>query len=148
MVGGMTHSPLLIVATAIALAGCATTQPATTAPVTKATTTAERAAPHPKGDSKLQCDYTLELNGSNPNYHFIAGGTLRNTGNVGIVMRVTYKWRMLGSGSVTEHHRYRVRAGQSRDVDVRIPATSDQIDAHQSAGSKCSTVVHIVDVFR
>ncbi len=116
-------------------------------------TLAEDPPPEPDADGQyeLTCDYELgdfgDSGDPDQGYRFIAGGTISNTGNVWIVVRATYKWRLLGQGSLIERRTYRLRRGQERDVDVVIPVTQDQIDAHQSAGSKCSTDVTIIESF-
>lgn len=149
----MNHSLLIAAtATAMVLAGCSSASPRPVRAPTHAQaapTSTAPPAPRPKGENQLRCDYTLELDANDhPDYHFIAGGTVSNTGNVGIVVRVAYKWRLLGSGSVIERRDYRVRVGATRDVDVRIPVTQTQVEAHQSAGAKCSTSATIISVFR
>jgi hypothetical protein len=103
------------------------------------------------GDSELSCDYDLGDFGDSGDpakgYRFLGGGTLTNTGNVGIVVRVTYKWRLLGQGSIVKRQTYRLRRNGSRDVDISFPVTDDMIDAHQSADGKCSSRATIVDHF-
>jgi hypothetical protein len=113
--------------------------PESAEPLTEATGTV---AESPDGEYDLNCDYVLE-----PSYRFIGGGTIENTGNIGIRVRVTYKWRLLGQGSHIEQRTYRLKPGQSREVDVSVPATGEQISAHQSADSDCKTSVKMLDTF-
>jgi hypothetical protein len=138
-----------LITASLALAGCGTELQSANAPDARgtpvATTTTEA---HPSGTSLLRCDYSLAWNAADdPNYHFIGGGTLSNTGNVGIVVLVTYKWRLLGQGSVERHRTYRLLPGRSRDVDIRIRASQTQVEAHQAANSKCSAKAETIDTF-
>lgn len=107
--------------------------------------------PDPDGTYELSCDYDLgdfdESGIDEAGYKFIAGGTLKNTGNVGIVADVTYKWRLLGQGWLKETKTYKVPYDRKRDVDILIPVGSEEIDAHQSADGDCRTSVKIVDSF-
>jgi hypothetical protein len=106
--------------------------------------------PDPNGDYELDCDYILgDYDSDDPmeGYRFVGGGTLTNTGNVGIRVRVTYKWRQLGSSAISAKKTYKLRVGDDREVNTTVPATSDQIDAHQSADGKCSAKATIVDTF-
>lgn len=115
-------------------------------PLTEAAGAAGAAAESPDGEYDLTCDYSLGGDDT-PDYRFIGGGTIENTGNIGMRVRVTYKWRLLGQGYHTERRTYRLKPGQSRDVDVSVPATSEQISAHQSADSDCKTSVKMLDTF-
>jgi hypothetical protein len=72
---------------------------------------------------------------------------LRNTGNIGIKVRVTFKWRLLGQGWYEETRTLKVRRGGTRDVDVSVPVSGDMIDAHQSADSDCRSNVKIIDTY-
>jgi len=104
----------------------------------------------PNGEYDLNCDYLLKfdesLNGNN-DHRFVGGGTLENTGNIGIRVRVTYKWKLLGQGPLTVKKTYKVRRNETRDIAVNIPATDDQIDAHQSADGDCTAKATIVGTF-
>lgn len=106
-----------------------------------------REAANPDGRYELNCDYTLPDDIDSEDYRFIAGGTLENTGNVGIVVQITYKWDLLGQAPFKEQKTYRVKRGREKDVNVSFPVTSDMIDAHQSADGDCKTTVRIVDSF-
>lgn len=106
-----------------------------------------REVPNPDGRYEMDCDYSLPADIDSQDYKFIAGGTLENTGNVGIVARVTYKWDLLGQSDYKQVKTYRIARGRERDVDVSFPITSDLIDAHQSADSDCDVKVRISDTF-
>jgi hypothetical protein len=100
--------------------------------------------PDPDGEYDVDCDYLL---GSGDNYRFVAGGDLENTGNIGIVVQVVVTWDRLGSPPARVEKRYRVRTNATREVQVSVPATLDDIDAHQSADADCDVRVRIVDTF-
>jgi len=101
----------------------------------------------PDGRFEMNCDYVLPDDFDSEDYRFIAGGELENTGNVGIKVRVTYKWEMLGQPDYKESEVYRLRRGQTRDVDVSYPITSGDIDSHQSADGECDVNATIIDTF-
>lgn len=109
-----------------------------------AETVATPAVPKPDGDYQLNCDYLLGTDGS---YTFIAGGKIKNTGNVGTIIEVKVDWEILGSEPVVETRRVKLPAGQTRSVQISVPATSDQIDAHQSAEGRCEADAAMVDTF-
>ena len=158
----------LIAAAVLAVAGCGDTEqqastsksvdsgPAKTNPVTGATTSEEapartREEPNPDGTSNLTCDYVLgdfnESGDPSKGFRFIGGGRIRNTGNIGIVVRVTFTWDMLGQEPLRVRKKYRLRRDQSRRVNVSVPGTQDQIDLHQSAHGDCRSHVTILDTF-
>jgi len=106
---------------------------------------------NPDGEYELNCAYELgdfgDSGDPSKGYRFVAGGTVTNTGNIGIRLRATYKWKLLGQSAKTIKKTYRVRRGQERDVNVTIPVTDGEIDSHQNADGDCSTKVTIVDTF-
>ena len=102
------------------------------------------------GEYELACAYELgEGTDDNPfaDYRFTAGGTLNNTGNTNIRIRVTYKWKRLGSGAKTVRKTYRVKEGEERDVNITVPASQLDISAHQNADGDCSAKATIVGTF-
>lgn len=105
----------------------------------------------PKGDYNLNCDYVLgDFNESGDpakGFRFLGGGTVSNEGNIGIRVRVTFRWQQLGVSPVVERKTLRVPVGRVREVNVTVPATQDQIDLHQSADGKCSARATIVGRF-
>ncbi len=106
-----------------------------------------RAEPNSEVDADLTCDYLLGDSVDDDEYRFVAGGTLENTGNVGTVVRVKVEWKLLGDDPVTFSRNLRVKRGFKRDVQIKVPATGDQIDAHQSADDDCKPRAKIVDTF-
>lgn len=108
----------------------------------------KKAGPDPDGTYDGTCDYLLGDFTEGPGgYKLIAGGTVENTGNIGIVAVVRAEWTMLGSSPITKTRRVRLRPGASREVQMNVPATQSQIDQHQSAQAKCKSDVEIVDTF-
>lgn len=107
--------------------------------------------PDPDAEYKLNCAYLLgdfgESGDPSKGYRFVGGGTLRNTGNVGVRVRVTYKWQLLGQSPKTLKKTYKLLHGQGpREVDSTVPATSDEIDQHQRADGDCSAKATIIGV--
>lgn len=101
---------------------------------------------NPQGRYRVDCDYLLgdELD----DYSFVASGALRNTGNVGIVTRVTIEWDQIGTDPITHEETVAIPKGTSRDLQVEIPVTSDQIDRIQAgSGRYCDSKVKIIDTF-
>lgn len=107
------------------------------------------ALPDPKGTFNLNCDYVLGdfSESSSQGFRFIAGGRLRNTGNIGIVTRVTVTWEQLGQAPIKAVKTVSIKRGHSKRVSFSLPATSDQIDLHQSSDGNCDTKVKILDEF-
>lgn len=130
----------------------ATTETASSASTDEEDEPEEPAAPaaEPDGEYELNCDYLLDfdesLNG-NDNHKFVGGGTLTNTGNVGIKVRVAFKWRLLGQNPLIVKKTYKVKRNQEREINVTVPVTGEQIDAHQSADGDCDVKVKITDTF-
>lgn len=59
--------------------------------------------PTPDGKFTANCSYVLDdFSESASGYRFVADATLRNTGNIGIVARVTATWNQSGSGPMRE----------------------------------------------
>ncbi len=111
-------------------------------------------APEPKtdGDYNLTCAYELGDFGDSGNpakgYRFTAGGTLENTGDTNIRVRVTYQWKLLGAAPKKVQKIYKVRTGEERDVNVTVPVGQDDISAHQSAPDPaCKTTAKIVGTY-
>jgi hypothetical protein len=105
----------------------------------------------PQGQFTLNCDYELgdfgDSGDPNLGFRFIAGGDIRNTGNVGLVVRVTYRWKMLGQPTVKVSKNYRLSVDKTREIDFSMPVTGEQIDAHQSADGECSARAKYIDTF-
>lgn len=103
----------------------------------------------PDGEYDLNCDYLLKFSDDlqSNDHKFVGGGTLMNTGNVGIRVQVTFKWNLLGQNPLIIRKVYKLKRGAERDINVSAPASTEQIDAHQSADGKCSSKVRIVGTF-
>jgi hypothetical protein len=101
--------------------------------------------PDPQLQFVNNCDYLRgdDLDG----YSFVASGTLTNTGNIGIIVRFKAEWTLLGSDPVTTAKTVQIKPGRDKDVQVSLPGTGQQIDAHQRADEECETDVEIVNVF-
>jgi hypothetical protein len=110
-----------------------------------------RETPDPTGEYKLRCDYELgdfgESGDPSQGYRFIAGGTLHNIGNVGIRVRVTYSWKRLGQNALVVKKHYRLRRGETRDVNLTLPVSESDIDAHQSADGDCTAKATVLSSF-
>lgn len=102
--------------------------------------------PDPQLQFANNCDYYL-LDDDLDGYSFVASGTLTNTGNIGIIVRFKAEWKLLGSDPVTTAKTVRIKPGRDKDVQVSLPGTGEEIDAHQRADRECETDVEIVDVF-
>ena len=144
----MTRKPLpaIVLIAAVLLAGCGSDESTTTA--TEASQTPSEPvseAPERDGSYDLDCDYLLG-DGLN-DYRFVGGGTITNEGNIGIEVEVIFRWEQLGSDPVEERLDERLEVGQRKRVNVTVPVSGDQIDAHQSADSKCSAKANIVGQF-
>ena len=101
--------------------------------------------PHPQLRFDNNCDYLL---GDDPDGHsFVASGTLINTGNIGIIVRFKGEWKLLLSDPMTTAKTVRIKPGREKEVQVSLPATGEQIDAHKGADGTCETNVEIVDDF-
>lgn len=105
--------------------------------------------PEPDGEFNMNCDYLLGdfSEGSDSGLKFVAGGTVKNTGNVGIVVRARVRWQQLGTDPILEERTVRLRPGRQKRVNITRLATSNEIDAHQSADGDCKPAVTIVDTF-
>lgn len=120
----------------------ATATPSSSAPASSATAV----TPDPHASASLTCDYLLSPGISAPN-HFVGGGDLRNSGNIGVIVKVTARWQRLGQAPARIAKSYRVRRGQTRTVNFSVPATIEDISAHQSANAKCSTHATVAGTF-
>ena len=112
--------------------------------------------PKPDGNFKSACGYELGdfTTGSSAGMRFTADTTLTNTGNVGIVVRVDGKWRLSGGQAVKQSRKVRLPVKAEKDFGFWVPATQDQISAHQNVeagtnydGSACKVTVTMVDTF-
>ncbi len=104
--------------------------------------------PNPDGTFSSSCDYLLGDFGDG-DYRFVASAKMKNTGNIGIVVKAVAKWEQIGGGPIKDDTEVRVKTRSSRTVHFDVPATSDQIDRHQSLNgfNNCSVKLTIVDTF-
>ncbi len=101
----------------------------------------------PEINDTLTCDYLLGDSSDFDDYRFVAGGAVTNNGGVGAVVRVRATWKLLGEKPVKISRKFRVKAFEEREWQVKVPATPDQIDAHQSAEGECDTSAKLIDTF-
>ena len=144
--------PVALALAALALMGAEDCSTETTEPAkdeSKAKPEPEKAAlPDPQGSFDGKCDYLLGDFTEGPGgYKLVAGGTVENTGNVGILAVVKASWTMLGGEPVTAQRKVKLPRGGTKDVQITSPATQGQIDQHQSAEGKCKADVTIVDTY-
>lgn len=109
----------------------------------------EPATPDPEADVESSCDYLLSFSDdySTSAHKFVAGATITNTGNIGVVVRLKATWTLLGGEPVTAEKTARIKRGGEREIQISKPATDNQIDAHQSANGKCKAKGTIIDTF-
>lgn len=112
----------------------------------------EPAGPEPDDEYIDSCDYLLgdDSEYTARGYRFVAGTDIDNTGNVGIVVKVTAKWKQLGANPVTVTKTAKVKYGESKSVQITKPVGGPEIEAIQAvqdAGNYCSVKGTIVDTF-
>ena len=106
-----------------------------TTPSTTAQTSAPPPAPTPSPNGTYtqgSCSYDL---GSDPvNGTAVATGdvTVKNTGNIGTVIRVRFTWPQEGFSPLVSVHKIRLAAGATTDVQFNHPLTSNEVDALQN----------------
>lgn len=152
----------------VAFAGCETTTESgkdmsdNNAAKTGATTTEDVAEPeatprvreaaNPDGKFSSSCDIAFPEDFTSGDYAFVAAAKMRNTGNVGIVVRVRARFDQVASENVTDEKTVRIPVGKRRTAKFRIPATQTQVDEHQNSpdyfnGDACKVSVKIMDSF-
>jgi len=103
-------------------------------------------APDPDGTYEGTCDYLLGDGGAE-GYRFIADAKMVNTGNIGTVNDIKAVWYLGGGGKIVKEKTVRTNANTTKRVGFDFPASSDDIDRHQSVEGDCKVVVTIVDTF-
>lgn len=110
-------------------------------------------APKPDGKFTSSCDMLLnsDFNSSTTGW-LVADAELRNTGNVGVTVNVKAAWKQAGSNPIVKVKHARLGYGHHRAVHFKLPITTDQVDAYQSApgyfgGSACSVKATIMRNF-
>jgi hypothetical protein len=94
------------------------------------------AAPTPNADGKFthSCDMLLNSDfESSVSGWLVADAELRNTGNVGIKVNVKAVWKQAGSNPIVKVKGIRLGYGHHRAVHFKLPISTDQVDAYQSA---------------
>jgi hypothetical protein len=80
-------------------------------------------------------------------YRFLATADLENTGNIGVVVRVTATWDQLGGAPVQMIKTVKVWPTAKRPVPFERVVSQDQLSRHQSAEGKCNVTAKVVDTF-
>jgi hypothetical protein len=107
-------------------------QQSTSAPSQAAATTAPAAAPSPDGTFTGSCNYTLGDSPSTGTAMATGDINVENTGNVGIVTKVTITWPQEGFSPLSLTKTVRVPYGGSLDVQFHRPLTGTQVDNLQN----------------
>jgi hypothetical protein len=82
----------------------------------------------------------------------VADAELRNTGNVGIKLNVKAVWKQAGSNPIVKVKKVRLGYGHHRAVHFKVPISTGQVDAYQSApgyfnDNACSVNATITSTF-
>jgi hypothetical protein len=83
-------------------------------------------------------------------FRFVAGATLRNTGNVGTIDRVVATWMQLGTAPIVMKKTVKEPYHASRTVEFTYQADQNEIDLIQAAQAQpnyCSVKDTIVSFF-
>lgn len=111
------------------------------------------AEPSPDGEFSNSCDYVLGdfTNFTSHGFRFVAGADITNSGNVGIVVRVTARFKQAGGDPIVLRKTANVPYAATKSVDMTKPVGQDNIDLIQSVqtGGRdiCTVDVAIVDTF-
>ena len=107
--------------------------------------------PDADGTFTDSCDYLLgDFEDYSPTgYRFVADANLKNTGNIGTVVRVTATWFQAGGKSIVETKDVRVESGRSKRVGFTRLVGGDEIDLIQAFDfdEQCKVGAKIVDTF-
>jgi len=98
--------------------------------------TAEPVAANPDGTfTKGECDYILgsTFNTVISGAKVIASTTVKNTGNVGIVLEVKAFWQETGHASLRDSKTVRLNVDKSARVNFSLPIPAGQLDGVQNA---------------
>jgi hypothetical protein len=109
------------------------------------------AIPEPDATYTSSCDYVLgDFTQSKNGFRFIAGADVENTGNIGVIVRVTATFKQLGTKPVVLKKNARIAYGESASVQLTKVVSQNQIDLIQSAqdsGDICKVVASVIDTF-
>lgn len=114
--------------------------------------THEPPKPEPDARFSASCD-VLFGDYTNDEYWFVGNAKMKNTGNIGLVVRVRARWDQVASPNLKDEKTVRIPAGRSKSVKFRVPITSAQVDEHQSSpgyagdGDACKVTPKIVDTY-
>ncbi len=97
-------------------------------------TTEPAPAPNPDGKFTHSCDMLLNSDfESSVSGWLVADAELKNTGNVGLKFNVKAVWKQAGSNPIVKVKHVRLGYGHHRAVHFKVPISTDQVDAYQSA---------------
>jgi hypothetical protein len=112
---------------------------------------------NPDGDFDSTCDLALnsdfdEILSGGPVGWLVADAELHNTGNVGIVVRVTATFKQAGSRPTRLVKKARIPYGKRRNIHFKKPVSQEEADAFQGApgyfdGNACSVQAKITSSF-
>lgn len=143
----MKTKPTAAIAAGVALvaftaAGCASThpshpavsRPSSTAPASPPPAAAVPAAvvPSPDGTFQGSCDYSLGDSPATGTAQAIGDVDAVNTGNIGIVVKLTITWPQEGFAPLKLSKTVRVPQGGDVDMQFHRPLSGDQVDRLQS----------------
>ena len=131
---------VIVVGISLAVGGGSKAKPVTRA-ASPATTTASpstsspevaAASPQPDGTFQGACDYTLGDSPSTGTADAIGDIDATNTGNVGIVVKLTITWPQEGYSPIKQVKTVRIGYGGEKDVQFHRPLTGTELDRLQS----------------
>ena len=103
---------------------------------------------NPDGTYSLTCGVRLGDFTEGPHgYRFVAHGTLKNTGNIGIVVHVIGRWELKGAPPATTAENFKLDVDEKQQVEMTVPTTQQNVDAHKKAGNHCKTNIKILRTF-
>jgi hypothetical protein len=93
----------------------------------------QRPEPDATATVRHVCDYLLgDFTESASGYRFVADARVRNTGNIGVVVRLIATWDLIGGEPARLVKVIRVPTGRTKKVSFMRVATGDEIDRHQA----------------
>ena len=105
-----------------------------------------QAAPVADGRFSSTCDYVLgDFTESSRGFRFVANANLKNTGEIGIVVRLAAQWKQGGKGPIKVVKIVKVPVGRTQNVGITRIATGDEIDLHQATDQGCTVKASIID---
>ena len=142
LIAGVVIAGLVVIIVIIALAagsgqGDKTgTAPASSSPAKAAGTASPppspAAVPSPDGTFQGSCDYTLGDSPATGTAAAVGDIDAKNTGNIGIVVKLTITWPQEGYAPLTMSKTVRIPSGGEQDPQFHRPLSYDQITRLQS----------------